>query len=250
MAKVYLEDATLTDIGNSIREKTGGEELLFPSEMSNAIKTIQSGEDVSVNFKTKLAPVPVVPNSGVSSIEPSWYTLVKKIKIDNGYASANINTQWNGGYFSKFYGEEIDIPNLELGPSTTAQNMFYSNYALTTLKMEGVNFEKIINISNMFYKTISLENMIFCDNLGKGYKQKSNNYNYYTLDLSAAANLTHASIIDIFNKLYDLNLTYNTANGGTLYTQQLILNIDCQPLLSEQEIAIATNKGWTVLFQD
>jgi hypothetical protein len=43
MSKVYLEDSTLTAIGNAIRGKTGESGLLLPSEMADAIASIGSG---------------------------------------------------------------------------------------------------------------------------------------------------------------------------------------------------------------
>lgn len=43
MSKVYLEDSTLTAIGNAIRGKTGESGLLLPSEMADAIASIESG---------------------------------------------------------------------------------------------------------------------------------------------------------------------------------------------------------------
>lgn len=43
MSKVYLEDSTLTAIGNAIRGKTGESGLLLPSEMADAITSIESG---------------------------------------------------------------------------------------------------------------------------------------------------------------------------------------------------------------
>lgn len=52
--------------------------------------------------------------------------------------------------------------------------------------------------------------------------------------------------MDVINKLYDLNLTYDVANGGTLYTQVLSLGDTNKEKLTAEEIAIATNKGWTV----
>jgi len=67
------------------------------------------------------------------------------------------------------------------------------------------------------------------------------------MDLSGTYNLSHESLIDIItNGLYDLNLTYDVANGGKLYTQQLILGSTNMAKLTAEEIAIATNKGWSV----
>jgi hypothetical protein len=83
-------------------------------------------------------------------------------------------------------------------------------------------------------------------NLGKGYTQKSANYSNYALSLSSCGNLTHDSLVDFINNLYDLNITYDIANGGTLYTQKLQLGSTNLAKLTAEEIAIATNKGWTV----
>lgn len=43
MAKVYLEDTTLTAIGSAIRNKAGTSTMLLPSEMPSAINDIQVG---------------------------------------------------------------------------------------------------------------------------------------------------------------------------------------------------------------
>lgn len=47
----------------------------------------------------------------------------------------------------------------------------------------------------------------------------------------------------MFTKLYDLNLTYDVANGGTLKTQKVDLHADVIAKLTPEQIAIATNKG-------
>ena len=44
----------------------------------------------------------------------------------------------------------------------------------------------------------------------------------------------------------DKHTSYDVANGGTLYTQQLVLGSTNMAKLTAEEIAIATNKGWTV----
>ena len=51
MSKVYLEDSTLTAIGNAIRGKTGESSLLLPSEMADAIASIESGGSDLSNIK-------------------------------------------------------------------------------------------------------------------------------------------------------------------------------------------------------
>lgn len=102
------------------------------------------------------------------------------------------------------------------------------------------------NVSNMLNRCSELENFDGLINLGKGYTQKSNNYAVYSFILGNSSKLTHTSLINIINNLYDLNLTYDVANGGTLYTQKLTLGPTNITKLTAEEIQIAVQKGWTV----
>lgn len=43
MPKVFIEESTLTAIGNAIREKTGKTELIDPALMSAEIEAIETG---------------------------------------------------------------------------------------------------------------------------------------------------------------------------------------------------------------
>lgn len=52
--------------------------------------------------------------------------------------------------------------------------------------------------------------------------------------------------MNVINKLYDLNLTYDVANEGTLYRQTLKLGTTNRNKLTSDEIAKATNKGWNI----
>ena len=49
MANVYLQDSTLTAIGNAIRTKAGNTTQLLPSEMPNAIANLPSGGSAKFN---------------------------------------------------------------------------------------------------------------------------------------------------------------------------------------------------------
>jgi surface protein len=142
---------------------------------------------------------------------------------------------------------ELDLRNFDTSNVTGMDNMFYNCGFLTKLNLSSFDMSKVVGVSNFMYNTKNLQEIQSFKNLGKGYTAKSNNYSSYTLDLSSCNQLTHESLIDIItNGLYDLNLTYNVANGGTLYTQKLVLGSTNKAKLTADEIAIATNKGWTV----
>ena len=97
-----------------------------------------------------------------------------------------------------------------------------------------------------FNKCSSLENLIYMNDYGKGFTNKTANDSNYSVTLSACTNLTHDSLMDVINKLYDLNLTYNVAGGGTLYTQKLVIGSTNLAKLTEEEKLIPSLKGWTL----
>ena len=43
MSKVFIEETTLTNIGDAIREKTGKNDLIAPGDMPREIRGIESG---------------------------------------------------------------------------------------------------------------------------------------------------------------------------------------------------------------
>ena len=140
----------------------------------------------------------------------------------------------------------INVSGLNTSNVTNMSYMFSGCNVVKSLDLSSFDASKVTNLNTMFAYCSALTNLTFMNNLGKGYTSKSNNVSSYKLDLSAATTLTHDSLMSVINNLYDLNLTYDVANGGTLYTQQLILGSTNKGKLTADEIAIATNKGWVV----
>lgn len=150
-------------------------------------------------------------------------------------------------FYSNYTLKDIDLSKLDTSNVVSSYYMFYRSPNVETIDLSNADFSKNKDVSFMFYSCTNLTNLNSFKNLGKGYTEKTNNYSNYTLDLSYCTNLTHDSLVDVLtNGLYDLNLTYDVANGGTLYTQQLELGSTNLAKLTAEEIAIATNKGWTV----
>lgn len=180
------------------------------------------------------------------------------------YASKlkNINlSKWKfsptgGGINSMFYQcaslEELDLRGFNISQIERMNSLFLSCVKLKTLNMDGWDASNISGnnynggFTDMLKGCAALENLTFMDNLGKGFTATASNNQYSKLDLSTCTSLTHDSLMNVINKLYDLNLTYDVANGGTLKTQQLILGETNIAKLSEAELDIARNKGWTV----
>lgn len=79
-------------------------------------------------------------------------------------------------------------------------------------------------------------------NLGKSYSKDTPEHStLHACDIksSSSYSLTKESLINIINGLYDL-----ASNG--IPTQDLLLGTQHADLLTDEEIAVATNKGWTV----
>jgi hypothetical protein len=135
---------------------------------------------------------------------------------------------------------DLHLPELQYMGS-----MFKYCYNLVTIGRLYV--PKVIDLTEMFWNNTYLRNLGGWIDLGKGYTQKTEYYKPYTLSLTTSTAITHESLMNVINGLYDLNLTYDVANGGTLYRQKLELSSACKSRLSAEEIAIAEAKGWTIV---
>ncbi len=155
-------------------------------------------------------------------------------------------TNMNGMFYNNLTLKSLNLSSFNTSSVTDMSYMFYLCKALTNLDLSNFDLTSVNNVGYMFTSCTGMTDLIFGNNLGKAFKQKTNNYSSYKLDLSKSTKLTHDSLMDVINKLYDLNLSYDVANGGTLYTQQLILGSTNKAKLTADEIAIATNKGWVV----
>ena len=124
---------------------------------------------------------------------------------------------------------------------------YNNSKSLRTINMGLWDLSSAVAVYYMFDKQTALENLYFGLNLGKAYTKTSANYSSYSVYLKNSPLLTVESVLFMFNRIYDLNLTYNVVGGGKLYTQKIELHSDVLAKLTPEEIAIATNKGWTVV---
>lgn len=142
-----------------------------------------------------------------------------------------------GGMFSKCTAL-ITIPSFDTSNATNMSYMFNNCTALAAVPL--LNTSKVLSLTNMFYGCNNLENIGGLQNLGNAYlTTRPVNYDSYTLNLSSSKKLTHDSLMNVINNLYDI------ATKGCK-AQKLTLGTDNKAKLTAEEIAIATNKGWTV----
>lgn len=127
-----------------------------------------------------------------------------------------IKTSEIGYWTSTFNGctSLTEIPLLDADKAETFTDTFKGCFALTT-------FGGLKNLGKKYYHT------------------RVEHYEYYTLDLSDSQLLTHESLMNVINNLYDIK-------SIGVKTQKLKIGETNKAKLTAEEIAIATNKGWSV----
>ena len=144
----------------------------------------------------------------------------------------NASQMFYGGNYLKY------VPDFNTSNVTTMYSMF--QYCQNLITVPKLNASKVISVTNMFGNCSNLTNLGGLENLGQAYDTtKSANYSSYTLDLSTCKKLTHDSLMNVINNLYDIK-----SKGCN--PQSLVLGSTNLAKLSSEEIAIATNKGWNV----
>lgn len=215
-----------------------------------------------------------LPNLDLTHFDTSKVTSMSSMFASSKMASVNTNG-WNTSnvtrmdYMFSSVSFAPQVSSFDTSKVTNMSSMFYAQRAAKTLDLSNFDFSNVTSMDNFLHMSYiddlylgdssaekldgasrafptSLKNLVFFKNYGKGFKTKSNNQFKYKLDFSASS-FPREQLLDLFDRLYDLNLTYDVANGGTLYTQQIDINGSQISLLTAEEIAIATNKGWTVL---
>ena len=134
----------------------------------------------------------------------------------------------NGGevlYYNPTMSIENDraVNGFDTSKVTNMESMFSGCSGLTSLDLSGFNTSNVTNMSNMFKNCSSLTNLDSMQNIS------------VSLDLSATI-LDVTSLLDVIDNLTTVTTTQTLTLGSTLLAK-----------LSEDQIAIATNKGWTVV---
>lgn len=164
------------------------------------------------------------------------------------------------------------LPRINATNSTTTSRMFYGCHTLNNIGY--MNTSNVLDMKYMFYGCSSLTTIPELDAVlvkqrdGNGgtsmmFSSTSLLQNFgglknlhCDLDVRYCNQLTHSSLLNIINGLYDWTTNpdgvyksdyYDVMFPGTWIAPQLNLGGTNLAKLSVDEIAIATNKGWTVL---
>ena len=221
-------DDNLDGYGQVEVETSGGVDIndYFATTLSTDGQ--MSNKHWQVYFK-KLPPVTI---SGTSAENLFYnFTLSEHPDISANNQITNIN-----GLF--YYARITEVKPFDTSKCTTAESLF--GYCSFLQKIPKLNFENLTLIRSMCNYCTSLEIVGGFENLGKAYKTTDGaNSLIYELNLSYSKKLTHESLMNVINNLYDI------ASIG-VKTQKLTIGSTNLAKLTAEEIQIATDKGFSV----
>lgn len=162
----------LSAIGNAIREKTGGTDLLTLDQMATEISNIQGGG--TVEELTITSNGTYNPPTGIDGYAP----IVVNVPQDGGPSANDLtftgnceymfsNDNWN--WFLEKYGNQITMNNI-----TSASYCFQNCYNLTNLPISSINFK--VN------KPVAKELFQNCRNMTDGFPRITFTGAYYSPD--------------------------------------------------------------------
>lgn len=125
------------------------------------------------------------------------------------------------------------VPQLDTSKCEIMSNMFYNCHKLTTVPL--LDATHVIEMYSIFEECGKLTNIGGFKNLGRESLLST------SWAFTGCPNITKESVLNIFNNLYD------RASAG--YTvKELKFEKTVEEKLTYSDIAIATNKGWTIGF--
>ena len=238
MYEFFAGCTNLTNIPNINTSKVTNMRMIFSG--CTKIKTIPMLNTEKVtNMQgmftecTSLIEIPKLYTNNVADMS-SMFSYCKNLKT-----IPTMNTNKVTTMSMMFYQSGITtIPELNTSNVTSAYNMFYSCSGLITIPK--LNFENVNNVSGFLTGAESVVNIGGFENLGKAYlTDKSANYTNYGLVLTNCSKLTHDSLMNIINNLYDIK-----TKGCK--EQRLQLGPTNLAKLTDEEKQIAIDKGWNL----
>lgn len=219
-----------------------GERLIGTMPINDCNALIKDNSSSESNQPTILAMLRKIDFTDNKMVGMIWTTMfsncinLSEVKGLDKYQPTRINYLFNNCTSLK------KAPELDTSKAIYFTGMFQDCAYLE--EAPAYDASNAVAVQDMFNNCVRMKKFGGLLNLGKAYTEQQANYTPYTL--KTRGTLDHESLMNIINGLYDLNLTYDVANGGTLYRQSLLIGDGCISLLSEEEKAIATNKGWNI----
>ena len=166
---------------------------------------------------------------GYTAHDKTGAPIIGTMVSGSGASGEEYSVRWSGklsscnGMFADNKNiSSLDVSNFDTSQVTKMRSMFFYCRSLTGLDVSNFDTGKVTDTSNMFSFCQALTNFTSC-------------VFRTSVSFNNSNNLSHASLMSIINNL----ATVTTSQTLTIGTKN-------KAKLASNEIAIATNKGWTV----
>lgn len=248
---VYNASDDNLDGYNQVNVQTAGIDEYFSDTISegtyakpgwvNTFKKFRSPlkiEGTSAEEMFRGYPLSVIPQIDTKDIVnmTRMFAECKYITTIDQLDTSNVTTMSNMFYNC---GALETIPQLDTSNVTNIGSIFQACSSLNTIPQLNANKIQIVG-RYTFQSCRQLKNLGGFLNLGQAYSTTTSANDYdYMLNLSYTGVLTHESLMNVINGLYDIKTKGCNAQSLQLGSTNLAK-------LTSEEIAIATDKGWTV----
>ena len=169
----------------------------------------------------------------------------------SNWNTSKVTNMTNMFYACKSLTEIIGIEDFDTTELTQCNQMFYQCQLLTSLDLSEWNTSKLTSAYWMFrtcskLETLNVSGWVISETCATDIKQfiqyceNLTNFNSFpmlkSMDFSSNPKLSTTSLLDIIDNLATITTSQTLTLGSTLLAK-----------LTEDQIAIATNKGWTVV---
>ena len=159
---------------------------------------------------------------------------IEQFNVENVNDFERMFNNWVGRSDTKYV-----LDNFHTTSGTKFSYMFGWSYG-KLISLASVDFSKARYVDYIFGNVSGIVKLNNHHNLGQSFiATASENNSYYTLNISKFTNTPKENLVEIIDGLYDIK----TAG---VKAQSLILGSTNIAKLTSEEIAVATNKGWTV----
>ena len=228
-----------SSIANAIRSKTGKTDTIKPVDMATEIQSIQTGSGGN--------PLQEVINNQEGDGKPSakyLFYYYKGTSLDNAIKTLDFSKVTNMISMFRDCTNLTSIPVLYTSSVTNMAQMFSSCSNLTSIPV--LDTSSVTNMSYMFSSCSNLTSVPALDTskvttMGNMFsncrklKEIHMTGMKISFDISASTNFTESALVEILNNLATVTSTKKLTMGSTNLAK-----------LTDEEKAIATNKGWTL----
>ena len=211
MAKNNNLQDFLTDVANAIRTKTQTTEPINAQEFSDKILSIQTGSGGGNTLKNLL-----------DATHSCYYlfTSYKGTSVDDLIQPSDTENVTNISSMFSYCDNITTIPQLNTSKVTSIDAIFYNCVGLTTIP--ALDVSKVKYATNSFAGCTNLKSILMT-----GMK--------VSFDISASIKFERADLLIILNNLATVTSTKTLTMGSRNLAK-----------LTDEDKAIATNKGWTL----